>query len=392
MNVSSVLEGSFDEVLSSLVGYRANHFPVSSLYLTVDRARDQEQGYIAELKSLIKSAREDERFSGLSRASRFSLEEDWGRMLDVIGGIRGFSTKSVAIFSCSRGGLWQVLALPVTVPNALYFGRLPHINPLVYFKASFRRGLVFLVGRQTARIIEVGSGSLLKEVQWEDDVPQRVREGGWRSYEEKRIDHHVLWHLDLHLRKAMERFREAAALFSPDWVIIGGSDEPRALLKKMLLENNHPPFEVIATFDLPVETPADEILRLALEEEKADNRRKTEALLEMVSEGGVSGRATLGMTDTGTALIQGRLSMLLLPANKAEPGRECAACKTPNSAQYWQEELRCPNCGGGITEAIDDIYEALVHHALLRKTEVRFIESGPAWWDAAGHVAGIVRY
>ncbi len=388
---SSALQVSAGDMLNGLVGYQGNHYPVSSLYLTIDRARDQNQGYIADLKSLIKAKKEDKRFSSLERIARMSLEEDWDRFLETVTSMRGFATKGIAMFSSSRAGIWQVFPLPSPVPNALYFGKQPYITPLALFQARYGRGLVLLVGRRNARLMEIECGIPGQEITWEEDVPSRVKEGGWRMYEEKRIDNHILYHLELHIRNSISRLKEVAAKYTPNWVIIGGSDEARQLLQKFINDTS-PRLNILAVLDLPVDTSSSDLLRLALEAEHKASLERAEKYLHFLESVVVTGKATLGLTDTAVAAAQGRLGVLLVSKEGMRKGQKCLSCGTVNQDEYWQVTGRCAGCGSHSAEPVSDIINSLVHQAFVHKTEVCFIESGPFWWEEADRVGGILRY
>lgn len=365
------------------------HLPVTSLYLTLDRARDQQRGYAAVLKGLIKEAEQRAQAAGLPAEARRSLAADWEAVRRAVGEARGFAPKAVAAFSCARRGLWHLVHLPAAVAPRLDFGSRPYLGPLVRLAQEGEPGLVLLVGRDRGRLLRVVQGRAVSEERWEADVPQRVREAGWMSWEEKRIDHHVLDHLHRHLKEAAGRLRARCRADGAGWVAVGGSDEPRALLERHLAREVAA--ALVGWLDVPVEAPAAEVLaRVAsLRAEAAAARRQR--LFARLEEGAANGWGTLGFADTAAAAGRGAVDTLLI-ADERVPGWRCRTCGLPFVAGSAGDEARCPGCGGREAAPVGDAYQELIGDALDGGAEVVLAPDGPASWRAAGGVGGLLRF
>lgn len=377
--------------IEALLAFEGEGLPVSSLYLTLDRARDPQRGYTAVLKDLIREAERRATAAGLGEEARRALAADWEAMRQAVAGSRGFAPRALAVFACGREGFWHLLHLPGRVPNRLDFGSRPYVGPLVRLRAENGSGLVLLVGRDRGRLLRLSEGRLVEEERWQADVPQRVREAGWMSWSEKRIDHHVLDHLHRHLKEAAARL---AARFRSDgdgWVIVGGSDEPRALLER------HLPQDVrsclLGWLGVPVEAAAGEVLARVRELERSARRERLARLFARLEEGAASGWGTLGFGDTAVAAARGALAVLLIAADARVPGRRCRACGLPVPEAAWAAVPRCPGCGGQEAAAVGDVHEELICDALRVGAEVLPVdEGGSAAWRAAGGVGGLLRF
>lgn len=383
------LSPSLDDEIASLLSFRGDPFPVSTLYLTLGRSRDPRRGYVAALKNLIREAERQALEDGLGREQRRSLEDDWAAMLDAVQATRGFDAPAVAVYACSGLGFWSSLNLPEPVENRLRFGSRPYVGPLVRLRSARGAGLVLVVGRNRGRLLRLREGRVIAEERWESDVPQRVKEAGWLSWNEKRIDHHVLDHLHRHLKESVARLALRFRQGGGDWVVVGGSDEPRALLDRHL-----PPdvsAALIGRVDVPVETPRHELLaRVAGEERKRREARRRD-LFARLEEAAASGWGSLGFTDTAAAAGRGALDALLLSPDLHAPGRRCRTCGTLVAGDGRDAAARCPACAGEEAMRVNDVYEELICDALYGRAEVVFATEGPEAWLAAGKVGGLLR-
>lgn len=390
MATAATLPPFLADEIESLLSFRGDPFPVSSLYLTLDRARDPQRGYVASLKNLVREAARHPAAADLGRDERRSLEEDWAAMLEAVEGARGFDAPAVAVFACSGRGFWSSLNLPAPVENRLQVGSRPYVGPLVRLRSAHGAGLVLIVGRDRARLLRVREGRAIAEERWESDVPRRVKEAGWLSWNEKRIDHHVLDHLHRHLKDSVSRLAARFRQGGSDWIVAGGSDEPRALLDRHL-----PPdvaAALIGRVDVPVEAPSHEILALVSDEERKRREARLKGLFTRLEAAAASGWGALGFTDTAAAVGRGAVEVLLLSPELHAPGYRCRACGMLAAEETRAASARCPGCSGEAAMGVGDVHEELICDALNGGAEVVFAAEGPDVWRAAGKVAGLLRY
>lgn len=377
---------------TGLQALRGDRHLVSSLYLTLDRAHDPGQGYVASLKSMIRRCQETGVFDTLDRDQRESLKADWDRMLAWVEGVSGFS-QSVAVFACTARGFWQEVALPEPVGNRLGWALRPQVGPLLRLDRMYGYGLMLIVGRRIGRLLDIAGGQITREENWEEEVPQRVKEGGWQNLNEKRIDHHIQDHLRHHLRRAMERLVNAVRERKPGWVILGGSDEARALLEQEL----GPDVErlLIGRLDMPAEAPVHELLQRALPAQREASVRQVRDTLARLEEGLHQGNGVCGFEATALAAQRTSLHTLFVSSQAVDlEGVICRACNLVSPASAWTEGGRCPHCGSGDGSAVSDAYEELVHQALDQGASVVFVERETATpaWASCEPVAALTRF
>src|SRR2546423_12941580 len=101
-----------EDVIRSLVGFRGERAPVTSCYLDVDgRKYLRHQDLEHEVNSVLKEAR-------LKANGHESVRRDLHRIEELVkGGLDRSRTRGLAIFACSAHDLWEVIPLPVPVPN-----------------------------------------------------------------------------------------------------------------------------------------------------------------------------------------------------------------------------------------------------------------------------------
>lgn len=342
--------------------------PVTSLYLTLDRARDQRKGYLMTFRALRREA--EEQAASLPRREVLSLREDLERMERWLQERRGFEDRACALFSAAEEGFWEEISLPDPVPPILVHDPLPYRLPLVE-QASEEPGVVALLGRNLARFHLLAGGEVLELASFCSDVPQNVKEGGWRSYEEKRIDHHILDHLHQHLRRAGEALVRFLRESGASWAVVGGSDEGRSHFQKVAPEEALRP--VIGFLDIPVEAEMQEVAKAARTLYRGWREDQVGELLSRAQEKTVRGEAALGPEDVTLALERGAVEVLLLQSHLRLPGFACACggISPSRNGLPW----RCLRCFSPEPRERREGAEYLLRRAEEQGSRIRFFSS-----------------
>lgn|GEM_PF-5435297 len=342
--------------------------PVTSLYLTLDRARDQKKGYLMTFRQLRREA--EERVGSLPRREALSLRADLERMEKWLRERRGFEEKACALFSSAEEGFWEEVTLPHPVPPLLVHDPLPYRLPLVE-QASEEPGVVALLGRNLARFFLLAGGEMTELSSFCSDVPQNVKEGGWRSYEEKRIDHHILDHLHQHLRKAGETLLRFLRDTGSSWAVVGGSDEGRSHFQKVAPEEVLR--AVIGYVDLPVEAEVRPVAEAAWTLYRGWREDQVEELLSRAEEKVARGEAAVGPEDVTLALERGAVEVLLLKSHLRLPGFSCACGSISPSRDGlpW----RCLRCFSPEPGERREGAEYLLRRAEEQGSRIRFFSS-----------------
>lgn len=334
-------------------------------------------------------------FQDLAKGKAAGLEDKAARALaDTerwVAQIRAVDGQGLALFACPGRDWRAVFSLPEPVAPRLGLDRnMFLIAALLRLLDRRRSGAAMLVGRRLARVFRAEAGRLREVTAVESDVPQDVREGGWRMYEEKRIDHHILDHLHRHLKAAVARLAAVLEEQPADWVVIGGSDEPRALIGRWL-----PPAvrdRLIGFVDLPVEaTP--EVFEQRCRAIEGVRKLEEEALLVAAAlNRRHQGTAAVGLRAVAAAVVRGAVDTLLVDASFAGPGVVCTACGMALPEEAAFQDARCPNCREKTLESCQDLAEWLIHQTVTRQGRVAFIQEHPRFRAEAGEVAALLRY
>lgn len=372
--------------IEALAKFRSPELLAASLYLDTDKGRLTKREVVLSFKNLIQAGRAQVEALGLARAARESLTRDLDRMADF--GTRdlgSFAAPGLAMFSCSGGGVWEVLELPHGPRNRIILDHTFYVTPLSAILDRYRRLGVLLVGRREAKWYEVlmGEISLLKEL--ESDVPGKVRVGGYRGYDAKVVERHVEAHLLEHLKKAARLTFELFKEHKFDGLVVGNVEddlfpalEPHlhAYLKERLrgrlkAKPSDPPSKILK-----------EVQTLEAGLQKAEEEALVTRLTAELEKGG---RAASGLKDTLHRLNQFEVQTLVVTHGYSREGKACPACRI-----LYADEGLCPVCGKA-TEFVPDIVDEAIQEAHMRGVPVRHV-SPPSRLDHYGRIGAFLKF
>src|SRR5579885_3495717 len=213
------------EQLRHLADCDGGPYPVLSLYLSLDPARQVRRGYRVVFTDLVKQME-----GGLDEATREGLRREVARVERYLDATppRG---KGLALFSCAPHGLWQVYPLPVPVADALHLGRTPYIRPLLDVLDEYERYAVALVDKEKARLFTVYLGEIEEHDQVYDVVPGKHDQGGWsQANYQRHHEAHVYWHLKRVAAELSVLLRRRPF----DRLVLAGPEEATSELQRLL--------------------------------------------------------------------------------------------------------------------------------------------------------------
>ncbi len=355
---------------------------VTSLYLPLDRARDQARGYLKVFRSL----RHEMEGTGesLPRQARQSLREDLDRMGAWLQTQRGFAAKGVAFFSCAADGFWSVLPLGERAGPLAVADRVTYRLPLLERAWFLPPGLVLLVGRQTARFLGLVDGGLVERGGFCNEVPQNVREGGWANLEEKRIDRHILDHLVRHVRQAVDALGGLGS-GGAEWLVLAGPAEIRSLVRQELAPDWTR--RLLEEVDVAADTAAADLEPTLLSLVARRRAARGAALLRQAEELAAKGQAALGARDAAAAVQRGAVRQLILRSGLRLRGYECSCGFVTPAAEPW----RCVRCLGESKGPPREAAQFLADAALGQGAEVAFVR-GEDLGEGSPEVAAVLRF
>jgi peptide subunit release factor 1 (eRF1) len=217
-----------------------------------------------------------------------------------------------------------------------------------------------------------------------EDVPSKVREGGWEGYESKRIERHVATHLHDYFKKIAKRTFELFKKNHFDWLFLGCRDKYRSDFEPLL----HPYLKSSLKGWLkamPSDSPSTVLKESLGLEKKLKKGEEDEIVHALVSELEKGGLATSGLKRTLRGLNRGEVQTLITTSNFSKPGRICPKCHF-----LFVDELRCPSCKRKTDPRVDVIDEA-VEAAMDKNCQVRHIIP-PSKLDRYGKIGAFLRY
>jgi peptide chain release factor subunit 1 len=133
---------------------------------------------------------------------------------------------------------------------------------------EFERYLLLLVDKQTARLFVVYLGEIEEYTELMDELVPHPKAGGWSAEKYQRHhDMHVLWHV----KHAIEATEQLWMRERCQWLLIGGTEEPLAELRRLLPKALHE--RLAGEITISVQDAADAILVRVLAVAQAIERR-----------------------------------------------------------------------------------------------------------------------
>jgi peptide chain release factor subunit 1 len=352
--------------LRQLTSFHSREHPVVSLYLNVTPPRP----FVSELSSLIHTKLQDLKGSKLlSKDQLRTLEETLAKVKESVKGLeRELKGTRLLVIFASPEGLWQVYRLPVALPSRLIVEPDPYIRPLSLLLDEFYRYCVLVVDARKARIFSLFLGEIEEHLGlFEDEVPGKVRVGGWAGLAEKRIQRHIEDKVHHHLKKVAERTfqffkeREFALL------IVGG---PQDKTIPYLLDHLHSYLQqrLAGTFAARPEEKIAQLKEKALGVAQDYERREEEQLIaRLLQENKPGGKGVLGLEPTLESLMLGQIHTLIIEHDFRVEGFLC-----PNDHYLSSYQQQCPLCGSKL-EAVEDLADEIVEEALQQGAEVEHV-------------------
>lgn len=348
--------------------------PVTSVYLSVDgRARPRQSDYEVRLDQLLRNARSS--VAGLDRDAARSVERDFGTISSFVRErFERAGTRGLAMFSSSDAGLWEEVRVPRPVRDQVGVGRQADLLPLEALLATYTTTCVALVDHEKARLFVVELGRIDETSEVVDQVPRRHDQGGWAQ---GRLQRHADDGRQKHLKHVAEELFALLKRRPFDHLVLAGSDEPVAVLEREL--HDYVRRRVRARLPLAIGTPAEEVLRCALDVEETFERHLERIKVEQLASVAAKGRrGVAGLGGTLAALAEGRVGELVVAFELSAPGVECSSC-----GRLAEQGDVCAACGSPV-EPVSDVVEAAVAQAFRQGCRVETISEEGALADLGG--------
>ncbi len=379
---------SVTDQLDRLAAFEPVHYPVVSLYLNTQpgqTGRDQFQTFVRKefsARSATYPAHSPERESlqqDLERISRY-LETD----LEP-------SANGVVIFACSAGELFEAVQLTAPIDQHwLYIGERPHLYPLARVESLYPRYAVVLANTNSARILVVSTGEIVRDTEITGTRTRRTTQGGWSQ---ARFQRHIEnFHLQ-HAKEVIDALDRIVTAEHIENIVLAGDEVIIPLLRDQMPK--HLSERVVDHIRVDKDGSLDDAIKTSLESmqraRERTEREKVEAAVDAYRAGGLG---VVGAEETVQALINGQAEELLVAANLRElrKGAGSGAADPNDGAQEGSlvESVAAGEAAVAPPETVR-LADQLVAKATQTSARITFIQD-PALLAPYGGVAALLRF
>ena len=373
------------EQIENLSKFKSESFLTTSFYLKTDKSNMTKKEIALSSKNLLSSGRSQLDRMEMNKDKKESISRDLEKIrLFCSKRLSSHNFSGLAIFSCSGQDFWEFFNLPTSPRNRIILDQNPYVRPLAAILDQHHRIFAITFDRREAKWYDIFMGEISLLENLIEDVPSKVREGGWEGYESKRIERHVATHLHDYFKKIAKRTFELFKKNHFDWLFLGCREKYRSDFEPLL----HPYLKSSLKGWLkamPSDSPSAVLKESLGLEKKLKKGEEDEIVHALVSELEKGGLATSGLKRTLRGLNRGEVQTLITTSNFSKPGRICPKCHF-----LFVDELRCPSCKRKTDPRVDVIDEA-VEAAMDKNCQVRHIIP-PSKLDRYGKIGAFLRY
>jgi peptide chain release factor subunit 1 len=349
------------ETIERIEHLRGDGLLVVSAYLAVQPGPEGRKMLRSESDSLLHQIRPLANDRSLEHASRLSLRRDIERIAGLVES-GSFKAGTLAIFSCSGTGAFELIGLPRAVRQRITVDEIAATRPMLAVLDEYRRCCVVVVDRETAHTWELYLGEVL-----DTGALPGARRGIGPAVNERRNDHRVEELEKRHFREVAAGLEDLLRTRGYDLLVAGGHEDelPRFLqvLSRPLRDR------VVGTFavdDHGVEpAAARERAEAILDRYELDEHRRMVA--EVLESAAAGGAAAVGLESCLWAASVRAVRALYAQDGASSPGVVC-------DESHWLglRGDRCPVCGRAtrhVPDVIEELVEAVIdeggsiHHA-----------------------------
>ena len=385
---------SLRDTLEKLASFRPEGALVTSLYLHLRPEERQDNKYLRIYKDMVKEKKAELGRRELSKEALESLERDFeviGEFLSEPKNLEG--CRGIAVFSCSKEGLFEVVKLPYVYRSRLMVAPDPLIREIAAIDEEFGRVGVLLVDRKHIRYFLMDIETITESVDFLEPLATRAHrfhsggsalkgaEGTFQLKMPSRgaapdmVQHsYGEWRFHMRIQEEWHRVLKLAADAAfEDWkankfdkLVVGGFIEEglreienhlHAYLKERLVGY----IEVNPAEAKPHEV-RDKVLNLLWEKDREQERELISELDELIGKG----LAVNGTSRVLEMLSIGNVRTVLIPEDFEKPGYLC-----PETHLVFLKP-ECPLEGEEPLE-VEDIVDEVIEEALEQKASVEVI-------------------
>ncbi|GEM_PF-1951661 len=372
------------EQIEDLMRRRFGEIPVTSFYLNVDQTRYPKEEYQKNVKTLVRKSRERLEHEGLSREGRYSVLEDFERVLSAVNGIKASWYRGFAVFTSSKNGFYQEYHLDDPVADKLVVDRFPYTRPLFAVLRMKQRYIVLLLKKDKLRAFEVYGSRIEECIDLFVSTVFSSRKNAYIFINEKKYQNRLETEYAKFLHEASNEALDLLTRRDADYIVLGGD---RGVCRDFE-DAMHPYLRerfagcIEAGFDVGEHTVLDAVRNISrVKSEQID----AELAKKIRDEIGRHGKACRGVKEVLKALSLASVSVLLMEQGYAAPGYMDAA-----SGRLFAVREDYDGDPAALRE-VDDIMNEAVDEAVQQGAEVRIVQSAGIM-SGLDHTAALLRF
>ncbi len=338
------------ESIDRIAQFDGGGLPIVSIFLTVPPGPDAHASAKTKGDSLLHEIRGLGEDRSLGHDARLSVRRDIEQVAGAI--VATITPGTLAFFSCSGAGLFEVVRLPRAVRDRIIVDATPWIRPMLAVLGDYQRCCAVVVDRRAARAWELYLGQVR-----DTGLKEQLRASRSNGSNERRDSNRAEELEKRHFRQVAEVLERLQRANRYDLLAVGGHDSelPRflGLLSHSLRER------VAGTFSVDDDAIAPAAVRAQgeaiLDRYELDRQRRS--VSEVLATEAAGGHAASGLQACLWAGSIAAIADLYVQDGATEPGVVC------ESHWFALRGETCPICGRRTRktpDVLDELVEAVI--------------------------------
>ncbi len=358
-----------DTEIREAIEFESPDHPVLSVYLNVDPHRRTAEKYKLALRKLLDSA-EGADPADLKRVQNFvEMGYNW-------------QGRGIIMFSCAAMDFWWSQNFLLPIEDSVMVSFRPYVRQLAMLMDTYERHGVIHVEQIGARLFVFHMGNLEAAEGVLGEEVKMHKSGGWSSSRYQRREAEIARH---NLQEAAEFAEEFYRRNNTRRLILAGTEKNVALFRDLLsnrlrsmvigqiaVDNNASPAEIRS-----------KALKLVQDAAHKEAIATADTILTQAHKGG---NAVLGLTETLTAVQNGRAQHIVTLADFVQP-----AYRFVESGYILLELDDEAELGSGRVQRLPDAVDSVLRRAMVQGIGVTIIDEH-AELAEAGKIGALTRY
>jgi peptide chain release factor subunit 1 len=355
------------ETIDRITQFDGGGLPIVSIYLTVPPGPDAHASAKTKGASLLHEIRGLGEDRSLGHDARLSVRRDIEQVAGAIA-IATITPGTLAFFSCSGAGLFEVVSLPRAVRDRIIVDATPWIRPTLAVLGDYQRCCAVVVDRRAARALELYLGQVR-----DTGLSEQLRGPRSNGSNERRDSNRAEELEKRHFRRVAEVLERLQRANRYDLLAVGGHDSELPSFLGLLSDSLRE--RVAGTFSVDDDAIAPAAVRAQgeaiLDRYELDRQRRS--VSEVLAREAAGGKAASGLQACLWAGSIAAIADLYVHDGATEPGVVC------ESHWFALRGETCPICGRRTRktpDVLDELVEAVIDagaaiHHVRAETELR---------------------